>query len=402
MQPISDSSHVELLPGRLTMAHRTRRGISKVEFNKRIRDAVSRDSNKLRQTFDKFDKEYASRMAEIHSMQEKVRHSMRSLAMDKKHVQETSDHNRKTDDEKNPEERGTKEATKLRRNGANSMDPLKLNARRNPRMSVGHHLPSQLEISAENKRRYSLPLYRSPFTTGIAKSNRDNPRESPPRLLHSQGGFPQFPTNHMPKVSSPPQREIHSRLNSPKDTPSLAPKELHSSFHVPTSRREHPRLSINSLPASARVPMATTGVRRRYQAYGSAPASVRGESFDEKKDLARGTQQNPKTASRVRSVSLCRALQPVVAMVTETRRLSDSDSRKMKNRTFSLPSNPQVTMKLPSEVTHKMSSPDSKPRRSSPAIPIPGQRKNDIDDVEADAFEELYQCRYLRNNDVEE
>ena len=59
-----------------------------IDFNKRVRDLVSRDNNKLRLEFDKFEKEYNNRLAEIHSMQEKMKHSMRELALEKKHIQE--------------------------------------------------------------------------------------------------------------------------------------------------------------------------------------------------------------------------------------------------------------------------------------------------------------------------
>ena len=58
------------------------------EFNKRVRDIVSRDSNKLRLEYDKFERQYNSRLAEIHSMQEKMKHSMRELALEKMHIQE--------------------------------------------------------------------------------------------------------------------------------------------------------------------------------------------------------------------------------------------------------------------------------------------------------------------------
>ena len=60
------------------------------EFNKRVRDVVSRDQNRLRETFEKYDKQCAERMAEIHHMQEKVRFSMRSLAMDKIHINQAN------------------------------------------------------------------------------------------------------------------------------------------------------------------------------------------------------------------------------------------------------------------------------------------------------------------------
>ncbi|EDO46285.1 predicted protein [Nematostella vectensis] len=58
------------------------------EFNRRIRDALSRDQVKLRNTFDQYDRQCATRVARIQRMQERVRHTIRSLALEKRQIQE--------------------------------------------------------------------------------------------------------------------------------------------------------------------------------------------------------------------------------------------------------------------------------------------------------------------------
>ena len=393
------------------MAH-NRRTVSKIEFNKRIRDLVSRDSNRLRQTFQKFDKECASRLAEIQSMQEKVRHSMRNLTQEKMQAQlsPAAGH-----DLHLPRKESETERVKLsvqydnlasRANAPDSRIALTPEERRksfNKASLPGiPHTPSEhlkVPSSGETRsRRYSLP-YHPTFLPGSPKENRTFPRT--------------------PMASSLP-KEVFMKPGSPIETSPLSnlsssPKQSSSGIHLQHHKNEY-RLSIHNLPISlshsdnlsnVRVKMSPQLDRRDLKTLGPNE-NLNEDDLGENNDYAK--EQNGQESSDKDSKNPGRSSHPPrhpnTAMETDPRRVSDPNNVKSKalvkrTRSSSLPVEPEMLFK------------DFKPRESHSGVSSSGNRstnskrdslplvpKKNIE-TSPSPFEELRRCRYLRSGDTE-
>lgn len=195
-----------------------KRTVSKFEFNKRIRDLLSRDRNRLRETFQKFDKEHANRLAEIHSMQEKVRHSMRNLAKERVKAQlradaELDQTRKESETEESPFLNEKVSISQL--NGTrNAFTP---EARRKsyqkallPSIPVSRSDHLQVPNSSETRiRRHSVP-HRPTFLPESPKDIRKLPRpylsSSPPKEGLKGGFLIETPLMSNLALSSPKQR----------------------------------------------------------------------------------------------------------------------------------------------------------------------------------------------------
>ena len=339
------------------MAHRNKRGVSRVEFNKRIRDLVSRDTNKLKQTFDKFDREHASRMAEIYGMQEKMRHAMRNLAIDKKSAAEFSEKTRRLSQEHKQEPKATIQLTE----GSRTQTRVQDGRKNPPRFSVGSYpvgVPLEVEAS-EKERRHSLPVYQiTNFVRTASKQQQHNGREAghASRAPHAAR---QFPANFSKAATHAP---------NPRENHGSGAWGPHEPFTIKLRARP-PRLSVSR-------PLPVGGPRRFSHAHTSSPPRFKARSLDE--DQYHFNKTKTRGAQRPRSTSLCQGLQPIIAIETDVGRSStDSGVREEpKRRRFSVPSQSAPFVSLSSsENTNEGYVPKARP--SSPAIPIPGaDRKN--------------------------
>ena len=379
------------------MAH-NRRTVSKIEFNKRIRDLVSRDSNRLRQTFQKFDKECASRLAEIQSMQEKVRHSMRNLTQDKMQAQLSTEH----DPHLARRESETERAKSVPHQGSVA-DRKALNPEERRKSNDKASLPGisysprsdHLDVPSSGQsrsRRHSLP-HRPTFLPGSPKENRTLPRASVATSLPKQAFV----------------KPASSSEASPVSSLSSSPKDSSHGLHL-QHRKNGYRLSIRDLPISS--PRSDNGSHIRVKR--SPQLERRGHTRDSNENCDKGDEgvtnsKNPRERSHTPS-------KLNITMETEPRRGSDPNNVKSKplvkrTRSSSLPIEPNTLFKAdlksrdqshPSlSRTVKSASHEAGGKRGSPpAIPT-SALPNKESEPAARPFEELRRCRYLRSDDTE-
>lgn len=411
-----------------------RRTISKLEFNKRVRDLVSRDSNRLRQTFQKFDKEYASRMAEIHSMQEKVRHSMRNLTQEKMQARPGSEfvhvnYHRGARMESEAE-RGEKSSTNDHQEGGASDTRTSNTDDRMPKHNYKASLPGiqfnrseHLEVpnrGQARRRRYSLP-HPPTFLPGSPKESRALP-------IH---------VSHPRTIASPLPKEAFAKQGSPKDTSLMSnlsgsPKEslhgIHLLYPENTRRRKSDyRLSVRELPISlsrsdpmlnvknklspqldrkGHIVTSKDGTDGDDQNINTDP--VNDETTDDHEDSCDKDFQSPGGSH----ITLQR--QPVTDHGVETERPKGNDSNHVKPKTLlkrtrssSVPCDPDRLSLQPMDNIRTV---ESRPSRSanhaagtkrdvSPAIRVVTPQ-GDMD-TSSKPFQELRNCRYLRNSHME-
>ena len=385
-----------------------RRTVSKIEFNKRIRDLVSRDSNRLRQTFQKFDKECACRLAEIQSMQEKVRHSMRNLTQEKMQAQlspAAAEHDlhlpRRECETERVKSAVQYEDIPSRANasgGRMAFTPEERRKSNNKASLPGiSYTPSEhLKVPSSGEarsRRYSLP-YRPTFLPGSPKENRT--------FLRAPIGS-SLPKEVFMKTGSPIETSPLSNLSS-------SMKQSSSGIHLQHHKNGY-RLSIHNFPISlsrsdnlsnVRVKMSPQLDRRDLKTL-DPNEDNHGESNDYAKE-ENGQESSDKDAKNPRRISHP-PCHPSTTMVTEPRRVSDPNNVKSKplvkrTRSSSLPVDPEMLFKdFKLRESHSATSDNQQlangKRESLPLVP----KKN----VESSPspFEELRRCRYLRSDDAE-
>lgn len=442
----------------LHIMSQNRRTVSKMEFNKRVRDLVSRDSNRLRQTFQQFDKECASRLAEIQSMQEKVRHSMRNLTQEKMQARaEFGNFHRGARRESETErgnvypdqhQQGSSPDTK-----ASSIDErMKLNNKTSLpgiHFNRSEHLGIPNRAGQARRRRYSLP-HPPTFLPGSPKESRALPiHTSHPRTSMASS----LSKEAFVKPGSPSESSLMSNLSS-------SPKESLHGMHLlwPENaghRKNDYRLSISELPisssradpmSSVRIKLSPQLDRKGHtivskddiveddQGIGAEP--VKDEtSEDEKSENCDKDGKNPRgshtSLSRQHEQAENRSLDVTIetgTMETEPRRVTDSNNAKSgvhhperlspippktllkRTRSSSLPCDPDLMKNLKPRDSHRSGvsrasrsanrATSATKRASSPAVPVPTILKDK--ESASRAFEELRHCRYLRTTDIED
>lgn len=393
-----------------------RRTISKIEFNKRIRDLVSRDSNRLRQTFQKFDKECASRLAELQSMQEKVRHSMRNLAKDKMQAQLNTEQDLQLPRKESETERGKPSPREHVHHQGSVPDRKAFTPEEKRRSSnkaslpgISHNRADHLEVPRSGQarsRRHSLP-HRLTFLPGSPKENRTLPRASM--------------TSSLPKEAfvkpGPPMK------TSPLSELSSSPKE--TSLGIPLQYRKNGyRLSIGDLPISSSRSDHMSNVRlkrspqldcRSHTLNSNANCNIDDQgvcSEHAKDEKSQQACSNKDCKAQRRSNHTPGHLN--TAMETEPRRGSDPNNVKSKRlvkrtRSSSLPVEPETLLKdfKPKEshsgVFRSVKSPSyvAGDKHESPAVAQLSILPKKKDEAASSAFEELRHCRYLRSSDTE-
>ena len=357
-----------------------KRAVSKIEFNKRIRDLVSRDSNRLRQTFEKFDKECATRLAEIQSMQEKVRYSMRNLKQEKMQAKLNLVHDAQLKGNEN-ESLTQPEST---------VSDKKPDNHRTSIPGIPFNRSDHLEVprsSQTRTRRHSVPHHPT-FLPGSPKEIRAFPRTTMSSSLPKQA---------YAKPTSPTETSLLSNLSS-------SPKESSSGtnhFKVPNNLY---RLSISDLPISKVRPDNLSNMRVKLSPQSGRRSHHSKNNWvmdnDEKEICTHGNQdtKNPRRSSHTPS-------HLGVTMEIASRMASDPHKVRPKSlvkrtRSSSLPFEPDMVNKeaKPKEIHYGTTRSAKSVNRAleSKAVPIPVL---DREENEADAglFEELRHCTYLRN-----
>ena len=360
-----------------------KRGVSKIEFNKRIRDLVSRDSNRLRQTFEKFDKECATRLAEIQSMQEKVRYSMRNLKQEKMQAKLNLVHDAQVEENEN-------EPLTQQESPASDKKDLKSDNHRTSIPGIPFNRSDLLEVprsSQTRTRRHSVP-HRPTFLSG-------SPKEI--RAFQGTTMSSSLPKQAYAKPASPTETSLLSNLSS-------SPKESSSGTSHYKVRNNLYRLSISDLPISKarsdnlsniRVKLSPQSGRRSHHSKNNWVMDN-----DEKEICTHGNQdtKNPRRSFHTPS-------HLGVTMETESRRASDPHKVRPKSivkrtRSSSLPFEPDMVNReaKPKEIHYGVTRSAKSVNRplESKAVPTPflDRKENEAD---AGLFEELRHCTYLRN-----
>lgn len=404
-----------------------RRTVSKIEFNKRVRDLVSRDSNRLRQTFQKFDKECASRLAEIQSMQEKVRHSMRNLTQEKMHARPGSEFGnfhraarRESETERgrslpHDDQEGSKPDSRV----LSTNERIKHNKASLPGIHVSHSDHREVPNRGQARsRRHSLP-HPPTFLPGSPKENRALPiHVSHPRTTMSSS----LPKEAFVKPGSPSEASLMSSLSgSPKQS-------LHGvNLQYPETARNRKsdyRLSVSDLPISSsrNDPLSTLRIKLSPQLGRKGHIVVSkddtaGEDHDistesAKDDTSEQDSCDEDLESSGESPTSLQHQQTTNhafdhATETEPKRENNSTYTKPKTllkrtRSSSLPSDPDLLKNLKPRDSHRSGvfrpsrSANHSPRELSPGVPLQKGKE-----PASKPFDELRHCRYLRNSNVE-
>ena len=357
-----------------------KRAVSKIEFNKRIRDLVSRDSNRLRQTFEKFDKECATRLAEIQSMQEKVRYSMRNLKQEKMQAKLNLVHDAQLKGNEN--ESLTQPVS--------TVSDKKPDNHRTSIPGIPFNRSDHLEVpksSQTRTRRHSVPHHPT-FLPGSPKEIRAFPRTTMSSSLPKQA---------YAKPTSPTETSLLSNLSS-------SPKESSSGTSHFKVRNNLYRLSISDLPISKARPDNLSNMRVKLSPQSGRRSHHSKNNWvmdnDEKEICTHGNQdtKNPRRSSHTPS-------HLGVTMEIASRMASDPHKVRPKSlvkrtRSSSLPFEPDMVIKeaKPKEIHYGITRSAKSVNRAieSKAVPIPvlDRKENEAD---AGLFEELRHCTYLRN-----
>lgn len=412
-----------------------RRTVSKIEFNKRVRDLVSRDSNRLRQTFQKFDKECASRLAEIQSMQEKVRHSMRNLTQEKMQSRpglEFGNFHRGTRKESETE-RGKSFPDEHQEGSMPENRVLTTDERikHNNKASLpGIHFNRSDHLEVPNRgqarsRRYSLP-HAPTFLPGSPKESRALPiHASHSRTIVASS----LPKEAFVKPGSPNETSLMSNLSS-------SPKQsLHGvNFKHPENARNRKsdyRLSVGELPISSprSNPLSTVRIKlspqlNRKGHIVESKDDTAGEDHDISTESAKGDtsdqdscdkdSNSPKESRASLQHQQTNQTNPSFdhAIETKTRRENDSNynakpkTRLKRTRSSSLPCDPDLLKNLKPRDSHR-SGGVSRPSRSAnhtggaTRVSSPGVTLQKGKESAAKPFDELRHCRYLRTSNID-
>lgn len=391
------------------MSH-SRRTTKKIEFNKRVRDIVSRDSNQLRKTFEKFDKEYASRLAEIQNMQEKVRHSMRNLAQERMQMRPNSEiANFQRGARREGEVEGGKSVHDDRREGSTMMFDNKLQSsveeriKSNSKASLpGIHNTRSEHLEVPNRastrvRRFSLP-HPPTFLPGGPKESR---------------AFPIHASLPRTGISSSLPREAFVKPSSPKDT--LRRKQLQSSETARQRRTD--RLSVNDLPiSSSRSDYLTSAKGKLSPQLGRKILKVENSLNDKDINSDPDEENKPDQVKSLGNSEITSGSDTPLKKGDdrEPKGVIDHNNTRPKilltrTRSSSLPCDPsqlkdiKLKENLNSDVSEFIGSANhvvSGKRVSSAALPIATHWKEN--EPVSGPFDELRYCRYLRSSDVED
>lgn len=410
-----------------------RRTISKIEFNKRVRDLVSRDSNRLRQTFQKFDKECASRLAEIQSMQEKVRHSMRNLTQERMKARAGSEfsnlhHGVRKESET---ERGKSFPDEHQEGSMSDSSVLITDERmkQNNKASLpGIHLNRSDHLEVPNggqtrSRRYSLP-HPPTFLPG-------SPKES--RALPSHGSHPKTPlASSLPKEAFVNPGSLNEASLMSNHSGSLK-QTLHGVnlqyLENARNRKSDYRLSVSDLPitSSRNDPLSTVRIKLSPQmdrkAHVITPKDEtagkdhdintkpdRNDTSEQENRYKDGGNAHGRDDSLQHQQTTNRSFDETLE--TEQGKVNHSNHHNGKPKTLlkrtrssSLPCDPDLLKNLKprdnqrSGVTRASRSArhtGGTSRESSPGVLLQTGKEST-----SKTFEELRHCRYLRNSDLE-
>ncbi|XP_031563235.1 uncharacterized protein LOC116298813 [Actinia tenebrosa] len=282
------------------------------EFNKRVRDVVSRDQNRLRETFDKYDKECAERMAEIHHMQEKVRFSMRSLAMDKIHINQAnsvarnhrrSDESRVQSDAKEDHTRGSQVTNKPDDDGQESKqtkrDVNEVSKRHRASVTSMFSKPRTLDIPGPTtNRRASSPFALPPSS---ARSPQQ-PRHETTNNVYITGSRPTMSSSY-PTTDG---YMIHTLNKTPRSQPKLTDT--------------HNMLSVNDMRMTTKSPVIN--LRRK-----SAGEVGDNRQVSERKGDRDCSPNHLRTDTRQRSTSVSHFPKPHISSPRNQRKLSTAGQK---------------------------------------------------------------------------
>ncbi|XP_078383283.1 uncharacterized protein LOC144665876 [Oculina patagonica] len=412
-----------------------RRTISKIEFNKRVRDLVSRDSNRLRQTFQKFDKECASRLAEIQSMQEKVRHSMRNLTQEKMQARPGSEFgNLHRGARKESEtERGRsvpdehQEGSKPESRVLSTDERMKHN---NKASLPGIHFIRSDHLEVPNRgqarsRRYSLP-HPPTFLPGSPKESRALPiHASHTRTTMASS----LPKEAFIKPGSPNEASLISNISgSPKQ--SLRGVNLQYTQDAGNRKSDY-RLSVSELPisssrsdplSSVRIKLSPQFDRKGHIVASKETTAGKDHDITTESDKGDTSDQDSFVKDSKSPKESCASLQHQQtnetnrsfdhAIETKTRRENDSNyNAKLKTplkrtRSSSLPCDPDLLKNFKPRDSHR-SVGVSRPSRSAnhaggtTRAVSPGVTLQKGKETASKPFDELYNCRYLRTSKFE-
>jgi len=375
-------------------------------------------------------------MAEIHSMQEKVRHSMRNLSQEKMQARPSSEvvnYHRSTRMESEAE-RGGKFSTNDQQEGGISDTRTSNTDERMPKHNYKASLPGiqfnhsdHLEVPNRGQarsRRYSLP-HPPTFLPGSPKESRAFP-------IH---------VSHPRTIASPLPKEAFAKPGSPKDTSLMSnlsgsPKDSFHGVHLqyPENARRHKsdyRLSVRELPISLSRsdPMLTVKNKLSPQldrkghivpSKGDTDGDDQNINTDPVKDDTSNDHEDScdKDSQSLKGSHITLQRQPVTnhshdhADHAEQQRENDSNhvkpkTRLKRTRSSSVPCDPdRLSLKprdnirtgesRPSRLTNHAA---GAKRDVSPAIRVVTPQGGM--DTSSKPFEELRNCRYLRNSNIE-
>lgn len=325
--------------------------VSKFEFNKRIRDLLSRDRHRLRETFEKFDKEHANRLAEINSMQEKVRHSMRNLVKERVKAQLRND----AEHHQTRKESETEESLFLNE----KFSVPKLNDSR-----IIAFTPEARRKSYQKALLPSIPVSRSEH---LQVPNSPDARIRRHSVPHRPTFLPESPKDirKLPKAylsSSPPKEGLKSGFLI--ETPVMSnlalssPKQRSQGVNVQHNKNGY-RLSIHDLPTSVsrsdyllNTPVKNSPQfhRRPVRAQNSHGAKYKDSdtetNADRKTECTKDVKSKEEEDSRENTTGSGYSNHSTVAMETEAEITPDINNDKPKfvkqSRSTSLPTEPAL------------------------------------------------------------
>lgn len=325
--------------------------VSKFEFNKRIRDLLSRDRHRLRETFEKFDREHANRLAEINSMQEKVRHSMRNLVKERVKAQLRADaeHNQTRKESETEESPFLNEKFSIPELN-DSRIAFTPEARRKsyqkallPSIPVSRSEHLQVPNSPDARiRRHSVP-HRPTFLPESPKDIRKLPKaylsSSPPKEGLKGGFLIETPLMSNLALSSPKQRSRGINLQHNKNGYRLS---IHD-FPTSVSRSDNLlNTQVKSSPQFHRRPV------REQNSHGAKYKDSHSEtSADRKMECTKGVKSKEQEDSGENTTGSGHSNHSTVAMETESEITPDINKDKPKSfvkrsRSASLPTDPAL------------------------------------------------------------
>lgn len=341
------------------------------EFNKRVRDLVSKDRTNLREKCDKFDKQCAQSLAAIQQMQEQVRFSMRCLAKDKIEIKQENARRRHS------------EATQHSSSSQNT-DGSQSNVNKNKN-----------ELETLNNKEF---LQKHRGSDGVIRSNNlDIPRVSNALRRAST------PVGLFQPTSPKNIRNIGNTISA-SDTRALNPSSLPEDLYSWSNKRKvskpsekNNKLSINDFPVPPRSPV---NLHRKLPEVNTSTLRVRKFSEVSRPNVDLSPNHLTIENRRPRSLSVANVT------VAQTTKGTTSPSRKLSGAG----PKSKLTRQRSSSLPDLLSPPSNSQKNRGPILS--SSSSNQLDDVFGDdvdvkdpdsplarSFEELRNCRYLRTSD---